>query len=80
MGASLELTGGDRRIGVTWPTMGLGGMVQQSAADGCMWMDELRLVALYGVMVMSMADRTSKVYAMIPPEDGTTTEDGSGVS
>lgn len=55
-------------------------MAQQSAADGCMWMDELRLVALYGVMVMSMADRTSKVYAMIPPEDGTTTEDGSGVS
>ena len=35
-----------------------------------------RLVALSGIGVTSTADVTGKFYAMIPPEDGMTKDDG----
>ncbi|KAE8812075.1 Kinesin-4 [Hordeum vulgare] len=78
-GASEELVGGDKRMNgvtsVTRSTTGLGGMVQWSVADGRVWLDVRRMVALFGVVVTSMADGTVKIYAVIPPEDETL-EDG----
>ena len=58
--------------------MGLGDVEQWSLGVGRGLIDARRLVALSSVAVTSTADRTGKIYTVIPPEDGMAKDCGGG--